>query len=31
MDNNAIQALVCVALYTAVLSGAVGFILGRLY
>ena len=31
MNNKTIQTLVCVALYTTVLSGAVGFILGRLY
>ena len=31
MDNKTIQILACVALYAAFLSGAVGFILGRLY
>ncbi len=31
MDNKTIQTLACVALYASVLSGAVGFILGRLY
>ena len=31
MDKETIQILACVALYAAFLSGAVGFILGRLY